>query len=73
MFDYSKAFDSVNHIKIFPVMKARGFSVHLVSLLQSLYVNQRGTIRWNGESTEEFSMTKGVRHGSIAALYLFVA
>ena len=70
--DYSKAFDSVSHIKLFAVMKAMGFPTHLVFLLQSLYVNQRGKIRWNGENTQEFNMTKGVRQGCIASPYLFV-
>ncbi len=70
--DYSKAFDSVSHIKLFDVMKEMGFPVHLVSLLQSLYVNQRGMIRWNDENTEEFNMTKGVRQGCTVSPYLFV-
>ena len=70
--DYSKAFDSVSHVKLFDVMSGMGFPAHLISLLQALYVNQRGKIRWNGDNTEEFSMTKGVRQGCIASPYLFV-
>ena len=70
--DYSKAFDSVSHVKLFAAMEEMGFPVHLVFLLQSLYVNQRGKMRWNGENTDEFSMTKGVRQGCIASSYLFV-
>ena len=56
--DYSKTFDSVSHVKLFAVMMEMGFPAHLVCLLQALYVNQRGRIRWNGENTEEFNMTK---------------
>ena len=52
--DYSKAFDSVSHIKLFSAMIEMGFPAHLVALLQSLYVNQKAKIRWNGENTDEF-------------------
>ncbi|XP_072021402.1 uncharacterized protein [Amphiura filiformis] len=70
--DYSKAFDSVGHVKLFAAMEEMCFPVHLASLLQSLYVNQRGQIRRNCENTDKFSMTKGVRQGCIASPYLFV-
>ena len=43
--DYSKAFDSVSHVKLFAVMMEMGFPAHFVSLLQALYVNQRRKIR----------------------------
>ena len=49
-----------------------GFPQHLVALLQSLYVNQRAIIRWNGEHTEEFNIGKGARQGCILSPYLFV-
>ncbi|PIK60305.1 hypothetical protein BSL78_02801 [Apostichopus japonicus] len=70
--DYSKAFDSVSRVKLFTVMIEMGFPTHLVSLLQSLYINQRGKIRWDGKNTDEFSLTKCVRQGCIASPYLFV-
>ena len=70
--DYSKVFDSISHVKLFAVMMEMGFPAHLVSLLQALYVNQREKIRWNGENTEKFNMTKGARQGCITSPYLFV-
>jgi hypothetical protein len=48
------------------------FPKHLIALLQSLYVNQRTKIRWNGEHTEEFDIGKGARQGCILSPYLFV-
>lgn len=50
--DYSKAFDSVSHNKLFSIFLEMGFPKHLVTLIQSLYVNQRARIRWDGEHTE---------------------
>ena len=70
--DYSKAFDSVTHRKLFTIFYEMGFPKHLVALLQSLYVNQRATIRWNGERTEEFEIGKGARQGCIVSPHLFV-
>ena len=71
--DYSKAFDSVSHIKLFSAMIEMGFPAHLVALLQSLYVNQKARIRWNGENTDEFNLGKGVRQGCIASPHMFVS
>ena len=71
--DYSKAFDSVSHIKLFSAMIEMGFPAHLVALLQSLYVNQKAKIRWNGENTDEFNLGKGVRQGCIASPHMFVS
>ena len=44
--DYSKTFDSVSHCKLFEAFLEMGFPKHLVTLLKSLYVNQRAIIRW---------------------------
>ena len=70
--DYSKAFDSVCHNKLFAAFLEMGFPRHLVALLQSLYVNQRATIRWNNEHSSEFEIGKGARQGCIVSPHLFV-
>ena len=70
--DYSKAFDSVSHNKLFSIFLDMGFPKHLVTLIQSLFVNQRARIRWDGEDTEEFEIGKGARQGCILSPYLFV-
>ena len=70
--DYSKAFDSVCHSQLFDAFLEMGFPKHLVTLLQSLYVNQRAIIRWNGEHTSEFEIGKGARQGCIVSPHLFV-
>ena len=70
--DYSKAFDSVSHCKLREAFLEMGFPKHLVVLLRSLYVNQRATIRWNGDHTQEFQIGRGARQGCILSPHLFV-
>ena len=38
--DYSKAFDSISHVQLFDIMLELGFPEHIVTLLQSLYIDQ---------------------------------
>ncbi len=56
--DYSKAFDSVKHYRLFEIMLEMGFPKHLVSLIAGLYDHQEATIRWNGEHTEFLGINK---------------
>ena len=69
--DYSKAFDSVKHHRLFDFMMNMGFPKHLVALTAGLYHNQKATIRWNGEHCEYFNISKGVRQGCILSPHLF--
>ena len=70
--DYSKAFDSVCHSRLFNALLKMGFPKHLVILLQSLFVNQRTIIRWNGEHASEFEIGKGAMQGCIVSSHLCV-
>ena len=69
--DYSKAFDSVIHLHLFNTMVKMGFPKHLISLIASLYKDQKATIRWNSRKCELFNIHKGVRQGCILSPYLF--
>lgn len=69
--DYSKAFDSVIHSKLMEILTTMGFPRHIISLIASLYQNQKGTIRWNGENCAPFNIDKGVRQGCILSPHLF--
>ena len=57
--DYSKAFDSVSHQHLFNIMVDMGFPKHLISLIASLYDDQKATIRWNGEHCTFININKG--------------
>jgi len=50
--DYRKAFDMVNHKKLFDVMLHMGIPRHIVELIAGLYSNQEAAVRWNGQLTE---------------------
>jgi hypothetical protein len=59
--DYSKAFDCVQHQKLWNIMKIMGFPTHVIHLIESLYHDQKAAIRIDGETTEWFEVQKGVR------------
>ncbi|GFS03109.1 retrovirus-related Pol polyprotein from type-2 retrotransposable element R2DM [Elysia marginata] len=69
--DYSKAFDSVIHSKLLDIMTEMGFPQHLISMIDSLYHNQKATIRWNNANCEPFNIEKGVRQGCLLSPHLF--
>jgi len=69
--DFQKAFDSVQHERLWWAMLDMGFPSHLVQLLSSLYKNQKASVRIAGVLSEWFSIQKGVRQGCILSPYLF--
>ena len=50
--DYTKAFDSVDHHKLWKILKEMGIPDHLICLLRNLYVGQEATIR-TGQGTTD--------------------
>ena len=58
--DYAKAFDSVDHNKLWKTFKEMGILDHLISLLRNLYVGQEATVRTEHGSTDCFQSGKGV-------------
>ena len=48
-----------------------GFPSHLISLVASLYNNQKATIRWDNQHCDFFDISKGVRQGCILSPHLF--
>ena len=69
--DYSKAFDCVDHDKLWNTLRKMGFPEHLIALLHGLYDNQQATVRVEGGDTEPFGIGKGVRQGCILSPTLF--
>ena len=69
--NYPKAFDCVNHNKLWGILKEMGLQDHLTCLLRNLYAGQEATVR-NGHGTIDwFQIGKGVCQGYIMPLYLF--
>ena len=68
--DYAKAFDCVDHHKLWKVQKEMGILDHLTCLLRNLYEGQEATVR-TGHGTDWFQIGKGVRQGCILSPCLF--
>ena len=68
--DYAKAFDCVDHNKLWKILKEMGISDHLTCLLRNLYVGQEATVRTGHGTTDWFQIGKGVCQGCILSPYL---
>src|SRR5574337_1114578 len=69
--DYAKAFDCVDHNKLWKILKEMGIADHLICLLRNLYAGQEATARTGHRTTDWFQIGKGVRQGCILSPYLF--
>ena len=69
--DYAKAFDCVNHNKLWKILKEMGIPEHLTCLLRNLYAGQEATVRTGHGTTDWFQIGKGVCQGCILSLCLF--
>ena len=69
--DYDKAFDCVDHNKLWKILKGMGIPDHLTCLLRNLYAGQEATVRTGHGTTDWFQIGKGVRQGCILSPCLF--
>ena len=63
--DYAKAFDCVDHNKLWKILKEMGIADHLTCLLRNLYAGQEATVRTGHGTTDWFQIGKGVCQGNI--------
>ena len=57
--DYAKAFDFMDHNKLWEILKEMGISDHLTCLLRNLYAGQEATVRTGHGTTDWFQIGKG--------------
>ena len=69
--DYAKAFDRVDHNKLWKILKEMGIPDHLTCLLRNLYAGQEATVRTGHGTTDWFQIGTGVRQGCILSPCLF--
>ena len=69
--DYAKAFDCVDHNKLWKILKEMGITDHLICLLRNLYAGQEATVRTGHGTTDWSQIGKGVRQGCILSPCLF--
>ena len=58
--DYTKAFDCVEHNKLWKILKEMGLPDHLTYLLRNLYVGQEATVQTLNGKTDCLKIGKGV-------------
>ena len=60
--DYVKAFDCVDHNKLWKILKEMGILDYLTCLLRNLYAGHKATVRTGHGTTDWFQIGKGVLH-----------
>ena len=70
--DYTKAFDYVDHNKLWKILKEMGIPDHLTFLLRNLYAGQEALVRTGHETTDWFKIGKGEHQGCILSPCLFL-
>jgi len=69
--DYIKAFDCVDHSRLWNTLRSMGVPEHLIALIKSLYMKQEAAVKTEYGNTEWFEVGEGVRQGCILSPYLF--
>ena len=69
--DYAKAFDCVDHNKLWRILQEMGIPDHLTCLLRNLYVGQEATVSTGHGTTDWFQIGKGVCQVCILSPCLF--
>ena len=69
--DYAKAFDCVDHDKLYKILKEMGIPDHLTCLLRNLYAGQEATVTTGHGTAEWFQIGKGVHQGCMLSPCLF--
>ena len=68
--DYAKAFDYVDHNKLWKILQEMGIPDHLTHLLRNLCAGQEATVRIGHGTTDWFQIGKGVYQGCIVTLLI---
>ena len=63
--DYAKAFDCMDHNKLWKIIQEMGIPDHLTCLLRNLHAGQEATVRTGHGTTDWFQIVKGVHQGYI--------
>ena len=75
VFDASKAFDCINHRKLFKILVDRKGPAYVIKVLVSWYQEQRMCVKWDGMASDTFSVRNGIKQGGILSpklTYIYV-
>ena len=68
---YTKAFDCVDHNKLWKILQEMGIQDHFTCLLRNLYAGQEATVRTRYETMDWFQIGKGAHQGCVLLACLF--
>ena len=69
--DYTKAFDGIDHNKLWKSLQEMEIPDHLTCLLRNLYAGQEATVRTGHGTTDWFQIEKGIHQGCVLSPCLF--
>ena len=69
--DYAKAFDYVDHNKLWKILQEMGIPDHLTCLLRNLYAGEEATVRTRHGTADWFQIGKGVHQSCMLSACLF--
>ena len=68
--DYAKAYDCVDHNKLWKILKEMGIPGHLTCLLRNLYTGQEATVRTGHGTTDWFHRKRNMSRLYIVTLFI---
>ena len=71
LIDYAKAFDCVDHNKLWKILKEMRIPDHLTSLLRNLNAGQEATVRTGHGTTDWFQIRTGICQGCTVSHCLY--
>ena len=71
LLDASRAFDRVNYIKLFDLLRKRGLCPTTISILIQMYTTQSMHVTWAGNTSQPFQCSNGVKQGGVLSPLLF--
>ena len=71
LIDYTKAFDRAKHDLLFEILSKAGVPDKKINIIKHLYLQQKATVRYENETSEEITIKRGVRQCCILSPCLF--
>ena len=69
--DATKAFDRVRYDKLFECLIRKEICPSIIRMIMMMYLQNNACIKWGNKLSEKFSMTNGVKQGSVLSPFLF--
>ena len=71
LFDASKAFDRIEYVRLFELLRDRNMCPIVLRLIITMYISQKMQVRWGEIVSSQFSVSNGVKQGGVMSPVLF--